>query len=124
MICIQQPAHEGAQRRAVLRVGQGELDERAEVGVDVANVEPALRGRQTESEHAAATLDEQADAVGQLDFAALAGGGVLERVEDLRRQQYRAAIASVLGASAGLGFSTRSSTRNSPSDAGPGRAMP
>jgi hypothetical protein len=108
----------------VLRVGQGELDERAEVGVDVANVEPALRGRQTESEHAAATLDEQADAVGQLDFAALAGGGVLERVEDLRRQQYRAAIASVLGASAGLGFSTRSSTRNSPSDAGPGRAMP
>jgi hypothetical protein len=70
----------------VLRVGQGELDERAEVGVDVANVEPALRGRQTESEHAAATLDEQADAVGQLDFTALAGGGVLERVEDLRRQ--------------------------------------
>src|SRR5262245_27892283 len=71
MICIEETADERAQRGPVLRVGQRELDERAEVRVDVADVETALRAPQTDPVDHTATLDEQPDGVGELDLAAL-----------------------------------------------------
>src|SRR5512137_609746 len=71
---------------AVLRVGQRELDERLEVGVEVADVVAPLSARQPDAVGLAPLADEGADRVGELNLSALAGRRLLERVEDRRRE--------------------------------------
>ena len=64
----------------------GELDERAEVGVEIADVEAALVAAQLDRVHPAALSFERANRIGELNLPARARARAFERVEDRRRQ--------------------------------------
>src|ERR1051326_5603927 len=86
MMTIDEAPDEVTKRNAVLRIGERELDERAEVRIEVADVEAAFVGPQAHAVDAAAGADHLANRVGQLDLAGLARPRALEDVEDRRRQ--------------------------------------
>src|SRR5262245_52672054 len=61
---FEQAADELAQFRPVARVGQGELEERLEIALEVADVEAAFVGRQADAKDLAALGDQRPDGVG------------------------------------------------------------
>src|SRR5206468_4327839 len=85
-LAVEELPREGPQLLPVLRVGEGELDEGAEVTLEIADVEPALARRQAQAPDLAPLADQQPDGVGQLNLAALARRGPREGVEDGRAE--------------------------------------
>jgi hypothetical protein len=68
------------------RICHRKLYERAEVRVEIADVEPPLGGPEQHAVHASSRAQQHADRIGQLDFSTGARRRALERGEDLRRQ--------------------------------------
>src|ERR1051326_3196075 len=92
------------QRLAELLVGESELDERLEIRLEIADVEPPLLAAHFHPEHLAAALDFEPDRVGELDLAALAGLGFLDGLEDRRREHVTRGDGEVAGRFLDAGF--------------------
>ncbi len=107
------------------RICHRKLYERPEVRVEIADVEPPLGGPEQHAVHAS-SLPQQLRIASVSWISPPAPGGVRSRAAKICGDRtYRAAMASVLGASAGRGFSTRSARSiRLPDPPSRGRTMP
>src|SRR5437016_4942654 len=66
------------------RIGQGEFAESLKVTLEIPDIKTTLTGRQPQTQHLAASLDERADGVGKLNLASLARRRFRQELEHTR----------------------------------------